>query len=486
MTEISIDLSDITNSREVMESKPYPMVVYFVYILLSFITISSIWMYFSEIDVVVKGNGMVRPVSGISLVNNNFTGSISETNLYEGQNVKKGDLLFSIMHSDLKATQSLLRTELSQKEKVAANLGKYKESILTKTNLFDPEHSDQIDYYYKYIEFSDAIAVSKETISVNVADLKHFEITLAGMTSLLDSIEANENLFRDSNNLYALKLAEFNMKIQELNQNYTDATVNYKNSEELFNNGAISKKDFQNSFTARLQSKLTYEQYKTAYMSNLKSDIQDRKLQIRKLKSEINKLSSNLDSSKESYLTIETKKIVELNSQIVLNEQEIRSLEESLTKKELEIDKCLIVAEIDGIVNMKKQIAVGDYISAGDYIASIIPVENKEYKVQVSMPEKEISRIKVGDPIKYKFHALPYREYGVLNGVVTSISSDSTFSEQSGANYFVLEANVENKPLYSYKGERAELKVGMTCEVDVIIKSKKVIFFLLEKLDFLD
>ncbi len=40
MTEISMNLSEITDSREVMESKPYPMVVYFIYILLSILAIS--------------------------------------------------------------------------------------------------------------------------------------------------------------------------------------------------------------------------------------------------------------------------------------------------------------------------------------------------------------------------------------------------------------------------------------------------------------
>lgn len=115
MTEISMNLSEITDSREVMESKPYPMVVYFIYILLSILAISLTWMFFSEIDVVVKGSGMVRPDAGVSIVNNKLTGRVAETNLTEGKIVKKGDLLFSIMHDGLMATQNLLATEIAKK-----------------------------------------------------------------------------------------------------------------------------------------------------------------------------------------------------------------------------------------------------------------------------------------------------------------------------------------------------------------------------------
>ena len=93
MTENIMKLSEITESREVMESKPYPMLIYFIYILLGIIIISLSWMFFTEIDIVVKGTGMVRPNTGISIVNNKLTGKVAETYLKEGLEVVRGDLL---------------------------------------------------------------------------------------------------------------------------------------------------------------------------------------------------------------------------------------------------------------------------------------------------------------------------------------------------------------------------------------------------------
>ena len=96
MKEISINLSEISESREIMESKPYPVVVYFIYLILSILLISFAWMYFSEIDIVVKGTGIIRPVEGVSVVKNKITGKIKEKNLTEGKVVNKGDTLFII------------------------------------------------------------------------------------------------------------------------------------------------------------------------------------------------------------------------------------------------------------------------------------------------------------------------------------------------------------------------------------------------------
>lgn len=486
MTEISMHLSEITDSREVMESKPYPMVVYFIYLLLSILVISLTWMYFSEIDIVVKGTGIVRPNQGISIINNKVTGRIAETRLEEGLKVQKGDLLYTIMHDDLKATQELLSTELVKQEKTLENMKLYKESVMTKTNLFDAEDPDQREYYFKYIGFSEDLTGSKASIHSNQETLNRLLSQSEGMQTLKDSIDLEKSLFSDPKELYALKYSEYILKQQELHQIFTDAEEQYESSQILFENGAVSKSDYQASYTAYIQNQVAYEQYKASFMASLDNDIEETHLQIQKVKAELNSLSPGVYTNGNDYLPAETKTIINIDDQITTVDQDIRSIKENLTKTELEIEKCLIRAETDGVINIKRKIAVGDYIGAGDTIATVIPQENTEYTLQISMPEREISTIEVGDPIKYHFNALPYREYGELTGTVQKISVDSTINEETGANFFIIEADVENKPLYSYKGERADLKVGMTCEAQVITKSKKVFFFLLEKIDLWD
>lgn len=223
-------------------------------------------------------------------------------------------------------------------------------------------------------------------------------------------------------------------------------------------------------------------QYENNFMKNIKISIDNAESEINKQVLEYD----NISSKSSIMLASESKEIVVTDEKIKQVERNLLNLKDQLTRIKLEIKKCILIAEIDGSVNLKQKISEGDYLSGGTLIANIIPKESQIYKVQISMPEKEIAGIHVGDEVKLQFHALPYREYGSLSGRVTKLSTDSSFDEKQGVNFFIVEADVENKPLYSYKGKKSTLKVGMSCDALVIIKSKRVLSLVLEKIDLWD
>jgi len=67
---------------------------------------------------------------------------------------------------------------------------------------------------------------------------------------------------------------------------------------------------------------------------------------------------------------------------------------------------------------------------------------------------------------------------------LTMIGADAIVSPDGMNRYWTARASIENRPLYSRKGEEAKIKVGMLCKGYVIIDSKKILYYLLEKLDF--
>jgi HlyD family secretion protein len=480
--EISMKLSEMSESREVLESKPYPIIIYFIYILLSFLIISIAWMYFSEIDIVVKGNGIIRPVDGVSVVKNKITGKIKEKNLTEGKVVNKGDILFIIEHEEIKATESLLTNEIESETIVLENLKKYKESIAMKENLFDIENEKEKEFYYKYIGFSDNLFSMKETVNFDQSKILDLNEDIRNINLLELSIRDGIDKF-DTKNTYSLKFKGYELKIEELNQNSIELKDEYEINQKLFEKDAISENALKLSKASYENSKLKFNQYINAFENDLKIEKEQVNLEMQNLKTGLNKLVANIDSGIENNLPLETKEIIIIDEEITLKEKTLISLKNDLESTKLNIEKCIIKAEIDGVINLKKKISLGDYITGGETIANIIPKNNQTYKVEISMPEREISNIEVGDTIKYRFNSLPYKEYGMLEGKVVTISEDSVFNETNGINSYIIKADVENKPLYSYKGKKANLKIGMTCEAQVITKSKKILFYLLEKID---
>lgn len=60
MKPIIIEMKDMSDSTEVYQSRPNPFMIYFIYLLVIMFVALIVWMYFFEIDIVVKGNGMLR------------------------------------------------------------------------------------------------------------------------------------------------------------------------------------------------------------------------------------------------------------------------------------------------------------------------------------------------------------------------------------------------------------------------------------------
>ena len=51
------DLKDITDSREMLESKPHFFLAWFAYILIGILVVALIWSYFGQIEDYVKAVG---------------------------------------------------------------------------------------------------------------------------------------------------------------------------------------------------------------------------------------------------------------------------------------------------------------------------------------------------------------------------------------------------------------------------------------------
>ncbi len=58
--------------------------------------------------------------------------------------------------------------------------------------------------------------------------------------------------------------------------------------------------------------------------------------------------------------------------------------------------------------------------------------------------------------------------------------------DRMGNSYYGAKANLDDTIAISYKGEKRNIKVGMTCEVHIIKEQKKVLYWLLEKINLRD
>lgn len=719
MNNIIQNLSEITDSREMLEAKPHKFTSIFAYGLIAILIIASIWTYFGEIDIVVKTNGVVKSNDKTISVLNEVDGKVSEVNFKEGQKVKKGDILYSLECKDAMLSKKNYDKQLITLQTSTNNMDKLRNSIVDNKNNFDVNNVDEKDYYNKYLQYTTTnkklLLTQKQTgvqssitidnklsSSKNIgSQISESSDVINSLNVLLQSINDNKSNFTDSNSKYFGQYSDYKFNIESLQNSieqkknalqnawdkYIQSDTEYQsqidNTQAAYNNAILKLAQYKNQYIGQIASNIAQNvtslneiqsTYPTASTQNTQTSINNLKLLVQSINSASNlftdynstyykqyvdytynfqkydTLQTDQQAYKNSYLitinqridtlqndlaqlqfsysgisvkagtfnqtiynlqllqssisknqnefqksnveyfnkfidfqnnveelqnnittqaklisSIATKKdavIVDYNSQLTAaqkvldagaidlskyenqgildikskldeagkvtknlqvqleqakltpeldrvieqlaanditkykmdtlvqlddgikqNEQKLDELKTNIGSLQLSIDKSTVKAPIDGVVSVKNDIAKSQLVKSGQEILTVIPQNISIYRVQLYVSNKDIVGMKIGEKIKYHFQALPYREYGEFTGTITDIAVDSTVDQQSGTSYYLVESEIQNKPLFSYKGQKGELRIGMTCEAQVITKRKKILYYLLEKIN---
>ena len=134
----------------------------------------------------------------------------------------------------------------------------------------------------------------------------------------------------------------------------------------------------------------------------------------------------------------------------------------------IEINNTIIKAETDGFINVTTLINPGEYLQIGTNIASLIPIENNEFKVNLYIKNEDFGDIKNGQDINIEIAALPKSEYGLINSKICNISSDSKLDSQTGISYYTAEAIIEKNYLTDKSGKKVYIKPGMLIDGQII------------------
>lgn len=620
MKPIILNINEMSDSREVYDSKPNFFITLFIYLILGILLISIIWMYFGHIDVVVKSEGMIRPNNQVATVVNTYGGTIVEVNAVDGSNVSEGDILYIIEHEDLLTELDYYNNQLKEAEETLSGLHKYKESIedgvnhlrnipeeeeyylkfrdyyinynvLEKNSTYDEQErnlnfqsiSEQLDIagvklnniqrlkssvnqhknmfsisgssreYYnlfqKYLSDYDAIVNQYKNAKTEIDNstteeglintLDYYTNQLDGLKILYSSIVEEESLFGEVNS-YSLQYEEYVNKLEELKTAHQQAKDNYDINKEL-EGIAVSEWEVGQSKIAMEDANRAVETYRTSLLGSITSNITEvtKKLDEIKLskdntmsKVELYKknnkdLSASLENFKLKYIveldttidsltnninnlelnksSLELKDektyFVEENNQhgslaafkiselrttidnINTYKNRIGDIETNIVKINTKINSAIVKATKAGVVNTNIEMVEGDTLASGVDVLTIIPENDSEYKVNIYVSNDNIGKLKEGMEVKFNVYALPNSEYGYLKGAVTKISKDLKVDSNNSSGYYLVEASLENKTLYDAKGETARLKMGMACQARMITESKRILTYVLEKVD---
>lgn len=222
MKPILLDMKDMSDSREVYESRPHPFFILFIYLLLTIVAVTLLWAAFFKIDIVVKGTGTVSVREDSSIVTNTYAGAISKCNIVDGQVVAKGDILYEIEATDWDLQLNNYNNQLQENENRLTMMEAYL-SWLMDSSVDLLQYADN-PYYEEYAARQKLVQLQMEQVNSEFSTqndaydaqlasgssmLTYYEGEIDKLNQLSVGIRSRTNTFAQTDSYYYAKLDNY-------------------------------------------------------------------------------------------------------------------------------------------------------------------------------------------------------------------------------------------------------------------------------------
>ena len=369
MKPIIIDMKDMSDSTEVYESRPNPILTGFIYLILAMVVAAFVWMYFFKIDIVVKGTGTMAASDEVATITNQVAGVITERNIEDGQKVEKGDVLYSVSCEEGALQLTTLESQLKDSEEKEEMLQAYEEWLESGKEL--PEKLSENLYYNE---------VSSRKMLVELGE----ESALQSYSGELSAYEAKLLANGGIKNYYTESINKSRMLI--------DAIKNRENvfsSEESYYWNTIENYLVQYSYTA--------EQYDDK-IDKLQEESETLAEEITTLKTQKQSLEKSMKGNKKKSTvssgdtTTEEQQLQSLNTQIENSEKAKETVDESITEYKEQKSSALNSYEMESIATIEKSI-LGYEQNLAIYNGNQIEYKNGQSTLQKQGTEVELDNL---------------------------------------------------------------------------------------------
>ena len=427
------ELEFLPAALALQETPVHPAPRYLQRMLLLFAGLTLAWASIGEIDVVASAAGKIVPSGRSKLIQASEGAVVRVIHVSDGQAVKAGDLLVELEDRITAAEVERLGSEL-----LAARIDKARAQALLSAieQQREPEPLAAL--------IPDAPAVQKQAAQRWVQG-QYLELRTA-----LDQVAA-EIEQRSAEIRSASARAE---SLQQMLVITRQLAADYK---LLWRESAMAKHLYLEKEQIRLD--------------------QERELTTQRLRVEELTAAKNAASHRHAGVIAQTRRaMLDLYGEAG---QRVAALTLEVSKAEQRHRLKTLASPVDGTVQQLAIHTRGGVVTEAQTLMVIVPVE-QPVEVEVQFENKDIGFVFPGQSVEIKIETFTFTKYGVIPGVVQSISSDAIEDERRGLMY---SARVKLEQSHIRVNERdIPLSAGMAVRAEVITDRRKVISYFLSSL----
>ena len=419
-----VAVHNFEDTESIYSKPPSKPVIITAVALLLFTLCMVIWSSFSFVDKTVATRGKFTNTAPNIEIQSTGSSFIEELNLDRGQHVKKGETIAKLDGTVVNANLKIVKDKINAVKNKILRLEIQKKSILNET--LEKDSYGQLDKINADI--------LNNHFDEYMIKMKTFSSDLLRIDKEIDSMSKDQKLLRDQ--------LQIKIKIEEGKKN-------------LFEKNVGSLIDTLNSTDQRISM--------SRQLQSIVSNIEKQKMQKITIADQI-----------KSFVTEKLTGIAEELSS--LNDQLLQQNEE-LIKNELEKSNLHIKSPVEGIVLNLPTVTVGSLLNKGESIVTLVRT-GLPLVLEIDIDPKDASDVFTGDPVSIKVDALPFQQFGDIEGTLVYVSDDTveeSLQGESGA-FYRGRVDVEDSEILGLP-EDFDLTPGMLASADLKVGKRRLITY---------
>jgi hemolysin D len=499
-TENASDDFEIDDTDAIYDQGPSKPLLIIALTLLTFFIGSVVFASLSQVATTISARGEFLTATPNVIVEASASSVVKSVEVRRGDTVVKGQIIAylddTVVSVNLKQNQekidniyqSLVGLHMEQmliddiqQFNSKLNLNSFYEATIKKLNL--ENNSEKFNELYsvtlmkKVLEYSEKIKSfnSKLDTARNEYESSKELLEISNKQTEIKAqlARAKKELFdRQSGTLSDILTKQTEIKVKQtavqkdLYERQVISLSQYLTAKDTLLNA--EKTEF-NSKTSTTKMELDYLSAKDALLNAEKAQFNARNA-ILKLESAI----TTQTADKQAFIASWTSK---LTGEISAKNEELTQLKQERIKLSRLVDNIIVKSPAEGVVLDIPAVARGGIVSEGEAIVTLVQL-NQPLFLEVDIDPKKITDMKLGMKVSIKLDAMPFQEFGGLDGELIYVSNDTFNESVSGDKGVFYRGRVKTESLEgSDMPSDFILSQGMMATADILVGQRPLISY---------
>lgn len=458
------------STKDLLDTLPRVWTRGLLYFLVIFVSIALPWAMLAKVDETGKAIGKLEPKAKTLKLDAPVDGKIAFINVKEGDIVKPGQRLIEIeselIQGDLKQHQTKLEGE---------------EQRLHQLNILEK----QLQLVFQTQQQQNEAQKLEKLAQVNQARQNLDQLRNSyGLQKEEKQAQVNQAQQDLEHNQKAVKLAEIQLKnAQGVKDRYSSAVeegiVSQIQVVEREDTVQERKKTYEQAKSDIEQAKHRLAEQKSSYERTIKQASADIKEAELRLKEQENSYDSLVQSGELSLLK-NKEQINNLQTEMTTLKSDIKQTKSQIQNLQFQLSQRVVKAPVAGTVFDLPIEAEGAVVQPGNRLLEIAP-QGTPLILRAQMATSESGSVTKGMPVKIKFDAYPFQDFGIIEGKLIEVSPTTSEIDTSEGKTLAYDLKIElNQTCMPTPKECITLRPGDTAIAEVIIRQRRMIDFVLD------